>query len=78
MFVVHVQSKTAKIEFVGIHGDALKFLVSASPIEGKANDELCRYLAKLFAIFPRTVSVSSGLASRKKRIGLIGMTEEKV
>ena len=59
VLVVLVQSKAAKTEFVGIHGDALKFHVAASPIGGAANAELCRYLPKLFAILPRTVSVCS-------------------
>ena len=75
---VHVQPNASKTEFVGLHGGVLKFRLAVSPMEGKANTELCRYLAKLFAISPNTVSVCSGSASRKKRIELIGMTEEKV
>ena len=75
---VHVQPNASKTEFVWLHGGALKFLLASSPIEGKANTELCRYLAKLFAISPNTVSVFSGSANRKKRIEFIGMTEGKV
>ena len=78
ILIVHVQPKASKTEFVGIHGDDLKFRVTASPIKRAANTELCRYLAKLFAIPAQAVSICSGLASRKKKIELIGMTEEKV
>lgn len=75
---VYVQPKASKTEFVGLHGDALKFRVAAPPIEGEANTELCRHLAKLFSLPQRGVSISSGQASRNKRIQLIGVTEEEL
>ena len=56
----------------------LIFWVVPLYVKGEANTELCRYLAKLFAIPFRAVSVCSGLKSRKKKIELIGITEEKV
>lgn len=78
ILTVHVQPKASKTEFVGMHGDALKFRVAAPPLEGEANAALCRHVAKLFSIPQRGVSVSSGQASRKKRIELIGVTEDEV
>ncbi len=75
---IYVQPKASKTEFVGMHGDALKFRVAAPPVEGEANATLCRHVAKLFSIPQRAVSVSSGQASRKKRIELIGVTEDEV
>ncbi len=75
---VYVQPKASKTEFVGIHGDALKFRVAAPPVEGEANKELCRHLAKLFRLPQQGVSISFGQASRNKRIHLIGVTEDEV
>lgn len=75
---VYVQPKASKTEFVGMHGDALKFRVAAPPVEGEANTELCRHLAKLFSLPQRGVSVSSGQASRNKRIQLLGVTEDEL
>lgn len=75
---VYVQPKASKTEFVGMHGDALKFRVAAPPVEGEANTELCRHLAKLFSLPQRGVSISSGQASRNKRIQLIGVTEDEL
>ena len=66
ILTVHVQPK------------ALKFRVAAPPVEGEANATLCHHVAKLFSIPQRGVSVSSGQASRKKRIELIGVTEDEV
>ena len=34
ILTVHVQTKASKTEFVGMHGDALKFRVAAPPVEG--------------------------------------------
>ncbi len=74
----YVQPKASKTEFVGMHGDALKFRVAAPPVEGEANTELCRHLAKLFSLPRLGVSISSGQASRNKRIQLIGVTEDEL
>jgi uncharacterized protein len=75
---VFVQPKASKTEFVGMHGDALKFRVTAPPTDGEANNALCRHLAKLFSILQRDVSISSGQASRIKRVSLRGVTEDEV
>ena len=75
---VYVQPKASKTEFVGIHGDALKFRVAAPPVGGEANSALCRHVAKLFSIPQRGMSICSGQTSRKKRIELIGVTEDEV
>lgn len=75
---IYAQPKASKTEFVGMHGDALKFRVAAPPVDGEANSALCRYLAKLFSIPKREVSIYSGKSSRNKRIQLNGVTEDKL
>lgn len=75
---IFVQPKASKTEFVGIHGDALKFRVAAPPVEGQANAQLCRHVAKLFSLPQRAVSVCSGQANRNKRIALEGVSEDEV
>ena len=78
ILTVYVQPKASKTEFVGRHGDALKFRVAAPPFEGEANHALCRHLAKVFSIPQRAVTVYSGQVSRRKRIEVVGVTEEEV
>ena len=75
---VHAQPKAATTEYMGVHGDALKIRVAASPIEGEANKVLCRYFAEVFSIPLRSVEICSGQASRLKRIRLTGVTAEQV
>ncbi len=64
----HLQPKASKSEVVGLHGEALKIRIKAPPVEGKANTELIRFLAKEFAVSKRAVSLISGELSRHKRV----------
>ena len=47
VLALHVQPKAARTEYVGVHGDTLKFRVAAPPVDGAANEEICRYLAEV-------------------------------
>ena len=78
VLTVHVQPRAAKTEFVGVHGDALKFRVAAPPVAGEANAALCAYLAELFVVSKSLVSVSAGHTKRKKRIKVIGINRSRV
>ena len=78
VLTVHVQPKAAKTEFVGVHGDALKFRVAAPPVAGEANAALCAYLAELFVVSKSLVSISAGRTKRKKRIKVIGINRSRV
>jgi hypothetical protein len=73
VLTVHVQPKSARTEFAGIHGEALKFRVAAPPTDGAANEALCAYLAKQFCLPKSGVVLCSGAASRHKRVLLKGV-----
>ncbi len=78
VLTVHVQPKASKTEYAGLHGGALKFRVAAAPVEGAANEALCSYLAGLFGLPKKAVSVQSGHSSRHKRVLLAGVTVDRV
>ena len=46
---LHIQPNATRTEFVGLHGEAIKIRLHAPPVDGKANQELCRFLADTFA-----------------------------
>lgn len=70
VFSVHVVPNASRSEIVGWHEGALKIRLAAPPIEGRANEELCRFLAKIFDVAPSLIEIEKGMASKKKRIRL--------
>ena len=44
--VIHAQPRASRSEVVGLHGDALKVRLAAPPVDGAANLELIRVMAK--------------------------------
>jgi uncharacterized protein len=61
-------------EVVGWLGEALKVKVHAPPVEGKANDALCEFLADTLGLPRRAVTIARGDTSRQKLIRIEGLT----
>ena len=61
-------------EVVGWLGDALKVKIHAPALEGRANDELCEFLAEQLELPRRAVTVARGGKSRQKLIRIDGLT----
>lgn len=68
VLAIHLQPGAAQDALAGTHGDRLKIRITAVPVDGKANDHLIRYLAKLFDVPCNRVNLLSGHSSRSKRI----------
>ena len=61
MLSVKVIPKSSRNEIAGLMGDGtLKVKVAAPPEKGKANAELCAFLAKQLGVPKTNVSVESG------------------
>lgn len=60
-------------EVVGWLGDALKVKVHAPPVEGKANDALCEFLADTLDLPCRAVTIARGDTSRQKLVRIDGL-----
>jgi uncharacterized protein len=73
VFAVRVVPRASKSAVAGEHGGALKVRVAAPPVEGAANEELTRLLAKLFGVPARSVEVLAGLASKSKTVRVRGV-----
>jgi uncharacterized protein (TIGR00251 family) len=74
VLTVHVQPKAAYSACVGIHGEALKIRIAATPVGGAANRELIRFLADELSLPTAAVHIESGESSRHKRVRLKGTT----
>lgn len=65
-------------EVVGWLGEALKVKVHAPPVEGRANEALCEFLAEELALPRRAVTVLRGDTSRQKTVRIDGLTLAEV
>jgi uncharacterized protein (TIGR00251 family) len=59
---------------VGWAGDTLKVKVHAPALEGRANEELCRFLAEELGLRTSAVSVLRGAKSRLKLVEVAGLS----
>lgn len=64
-FAVRVVARASRTEAADVHEDAMRVRVAAPPIEGAANKELTRFLARSLSASPRATSKSSAASRRK-------------
>ena len=70
----HVQPGAKRTAVSGVYGTALKIALAAPPVDGKANKELCVFLAKKLGLAKSAVTLVSGQTSRDKVVFLPGVT----
>jgi uncharacterized protein (TIGR00251 family) len=75
---VKVTPNAPRNAVAGWVGDAVKIKIHAPPIEGRANDALCEFLAELLDLPGRHVSLVRGDTSRQKLIRIEGLTLDQV
>jgi uncharacterized protein (TIGR00251 family) len=68
-----VRAGAGRTEFAGRHGDAWKLHVSAPPVDGKANEAIIRFLAKLAGVPTAAVRIVSGFTASTKIVELDGI-----
>lgn len=69
---LHVQPGAKRSELAGLHGDALKLRLAAPPVEGRANEALLKFIATLFEVPLRQITLKQGGQSRHKVVEIIG------
>jgi uncharacterized protein (TIGR00251 family) len=72
---LRVQPRASRDEVAGVHGDRLKLRITAPPVDGAANEHLCRFLARLFGIPRSGVTLLKGTTGRDKLVSLAGVSE---
>jgi len=78
ILTVHIQPKASTTECVGFYGDAVKIRVVAPPVDGRANDEVIRLLARLLSVPAASVRIHSGAGGRHKQILVKGVAAQVV
>lgn len=72
-FWVHVQPRAAHTTLVGIRDGVLVVRIQSPPVDGAANEALRRFLAGLLHVPYRSVTITAGTRSRRKRVRVTGV-----
>jgi uncharacterized protein (TIGR00251 family) len=77
-FTVRVIPRASRSEIVGELEGAVKVRLTSPPVDGAANAELIRMLAKTLRLSRSNVEIISGETTKTKRIRITGVTAEAV
>jgi len=72
---VRVAAGARRSEVIDASGERLRVRIAAPAVEGKANVELQRMIAKLFGVRRSAVSLVRGERSREKTLWVAGISE---
>lgn len=72
-FAVRVQPRASQTRLAGELDGALKIRLAAPPVDGAANEELIRWLAKFFEVGRGNVEIISGETAKQKIIRVSGL-----
>ncbi|MDR0931687.1 MAG: DUF167 domain-containing protein [Victivallales bacterium] len=72
-----VQPGASRSGLAGAYGEErIKIALSSPPVDGKANQELCRLLAEYCGVSKGAVEVIGGKVSRDKVVKIFGITPD--
>jgi len=74
MVSVFVLPRSSQCALAGIHDGAMKVKLTKPPVDGAANAECCRFMAKVLGIPKSRIAVARGAASRHKALQISGLT----
>ncbi len=77
-FEVHARPRAKKSQLMGVREGRLDVSLAAPPVDGAANEELVRTLAKVLGVPRSRVQVVRGEASRTKLVEVQGLDENEV
>ncbi len=75
---IRVKPRAGRTMIEGMRAERLLVSVTAPPLEDRANEAVCKLLAKSLRIAAGRVSIASGKNSRDKLVSVEGMSLEEV
>jgi len=72
---VKVHPRARRTALAGRFGDAYKLDLAAPPVDGKANEECIRYIARLAGVPRSRVHIVTGLTNRIKVVEIEGVPQ---
>ena len=77
-FRVRATPRARASAIAGITDGALVLRVAAPPVEGKANEAICVFLARVLGVRPSAVRIAAGDRARHKRVEVRGISRADV
>jgi uncharacterized protein len=75
---IRVQPRAKRTEVAGERGGVVLIRVAAPPLDGRANDAVCRLIAKRLGVPARSVRIVRGESARDKVVHVDGMSGDDV
>ena len=75
---VRVTARASRDELAGLRDGVLHVRVTAPPVDGKANQAVCRLIARAVGVGRTSVTVVRGERSRDKVVNVEGLEPEAV
>jgi uncharacterized protein len=73
VFKVQVVPRASRSEIVGEHNEALRVRIAAAPVDGAANEEIVRLLARAFHVGRSAVEITAGHSAKLKTVRVAGL-----
>lgn len=70
---ITVKPQSGKSEIDEVEDGSLIVRLKSAPVDGKANEELIRLLAKYFHVTQRAIVIKQGSTGKKKLVEIIGI-----
>jgi uncharacterized protein (TIGR00251 family) len=68
-----IRPRASRSRVIGVFGDRLKVQIAAPPVDGKANEALCDFLAERFGVPRSRVMIAAGETGTKKTVIVLGV-----
>ena len=77
-FKIRVQPRAAQSAIAGVHGDAVKVRIASPPVDGKANEEVRQFFARLLDVPKSAVEILAGESTRDKLLRIHNVELKRV
>lgn len=73
VFKVQVVPRASRSEIVGEHNGALRVRIAAAPVDGAANEELVKLLARALRLPRSSIEITAGHSAKLKTVRIAGL-----
>ncbi len=72
---VHASPRASRTKVLGYYDERVKIQLAAPPVDGAANEELVRFLAKALKVSKSSVTLCAGATGKRKTVEIEGVDE---